>query len=304
MPMPTAASKANCDASTDDPKLAILTDLAALIDKFNDLIAMRAAASGYCDLDSSTLVPSARLATALAAIYALTPAADRIPYFTSASAAALLTIGTASGNVPLVGTSSATELLAGLVELNTSAETITGTDTTRATHAAGVKAAIDAAITGPTLGTPAATTSGTAVDYTGLPAGTKRITVNFNGVSLSGTSNILVQLGDAGGIETTSYTSVSGWNITGTTLASSTAGVVVTSNGTAAVNLSGSVVFSLLNSTTNTWVCCGVLVAAGTTAQVTVSGIKALSAELTQLRITSVNGTDTFDLGSVNIIYE
>lgn len=92
MPMPTTASKANCDGSTDDPKLALLTDLADLIDKFNDLIAMRAAASGYCDLDSSTKVPSARLATALAAIYALTPAADRGVYFTSASAASLFTL--------------------------------------------------------------------------------------------------------------------------------------------------------------------------------------------------------------------
>lgn len=155
-----------------------------------------------------------------------------------------------------------------------------------------------------TLGTAVASTSGTEIDYTSLPAGTKRITINFNGVSLSGTSNILLQLGDAGGIETTSYTSVSGWNITGTTLATSTSGVVVTSNGTAAVALSGSVIFSLLDASTNTWVCSGVLMASGTSAQVTVSGLKALSAELTQLRITSVNGTDTFDAGSVNIIYE
>lgn len=61
MPMPTTASKANCDSSTDDPKLALLTDLATLIDKFNELLAMRGVASGLCDLDANTAVPAARL---------------------------------------------------------------------------------------------------------------------------------------------------------------------------------------------------------------------------------------------------
>lgn len=202
MPMPTAASKANCDASTDDPKLALLTDLATLIDKFNDLIAMRAAASGYCDLDASTLVPSARLATALAAIYALTPAANRIPYFTSASAAALLTIGTASGNVPLVGTSSATELLAGLVELATSAETVTGTDAARATHAAGVKAAIDAAIAalpaagGMTLLGTLTTTSGTTQTLSGLTlTDYKMLYISLDGLSVSNNNDAPLRYG-------------------------------------------------------------------------------------------------------------
>lgn len=52
--------------------------------------------------------------------------------------------GTTSGTVPLIGTSSATTALAGLVELADSGETVTGTDTTRATTPAGVAAAIAA----------------------------------------------------------------------------------------------------------------------------------------------------------------
>lgn len=154
MPMPTAASKSNCDASTDDPKLALLTDLATLIDKFNDLIAMRAAASGYCDLDASSLVPSARLATALAAIYGLTPAADRGLYFTSASAASLFTLTSFARTLlddadaatarTTLGVGSASETVAGLVELATTAEAIAGTDTARAVTPAGVAASIPA----------------------------------------------------------------------------------------------------------------------------------------------------------------
>jgi hypothetical protein len=34
------------------------------------------------------------------------------------------------------------------------------------------------------------------------------------------------------------------------------------------------------------------------------SGTKSLSATLDRIRITTVNGTDTFDAGSINILYE
>jgi hypothetical protein len=48
---------------------------------------------------------------------------------------------------------SASETVAGVLELATNAETVTGTDTVRATHPAGVKAAIDARIDNGALGT-------------------------------------------------------------------------------------------------------------------------------------------------------
>ena len=69
-------------------------------------------------------------------------------YSANLAALALLTTGTSTGNIPLVGNPSATDTLAGLVELATSAETITGTDTARATHPAGVAAAIVSYFTG------------------------------------------------------------------------------------------------------------------------------------------------------------
>lgn len=64
----------------------------------------------------------------LAALAGLTGAANKVPSFTGVGAMFLLTTGTASGNIPLVGTASATETLAGLAELSTQAETNTGTD--------------------------------------------------------------------------------------------------------------------------------------------------------------------------------
>jgi len=48
-------------------------------------------------------------------------------------------------------------------------------------------------------------TSGTSIDFTNIPSWVKRITVMFNGVSLSGSSNILIQLGTSSGFTSTGY---------------------------------------------------------------------------------------------------
>jgi hypothetical protein len=150
-------------------------------------------------------------------------------------------------------------------------------------------------------GTAVASTSGTSIDFTDIPSWVKRITVMFRGVSVNGTSAILIQLGDSGGIETTGYVS----STTGTTGAagstfSSTAGLIIYSN-SASYLLSG--VITITNISSNIWVCGGVG-KIDTTASWVVGGDKELSATLDRLRITTVNGTDTFDAGSINILYE
>jgi hypothetical protein len=157
-------------------------------------------------------------------------------------------------------------------------------------------------ILGITSSTAVASTSGATIDFTSLPSWIKRITVMFNGVSLSGTSHLLVQLG-AGSVETTSYKGQTIITNTASATLNSVAGFPIYGS-EAAFNQNGNLIISTLGS--NVWTASGSFAAiGGVTASVTVSGgSKTLSGTLDRVRITTVNGTDTFDLGSVNIMYE
>jgi hypothetical protein len=154
-----------------------------------------------------------------------------------------------------------------------------------------------------TSGTAQASTSGTSINFTGIPSWVKRITVMFSGVSISSTSTIILQLG-SGSFTTSGYTT-SAANVT-TSNANSintvTAGMPVYPLG-AAYLYTGSYTFVLLNASTNLWVASAVM---GATANyfINSSGSIALSGALDRMRLTTVNGTDTFDAGSINILYE
>jgi hypothetical protein len=155
---------------------------------------------------------------------------------------------------------------------------------------------------GMTLGTLQATTSGTSFNFGSIPAGTKIIFVNFNGVSLSGTETIYVQLGDAGGIEVTGYNSTSAKIQNGISPATDdqTVGFNLWLN--SATSLArGQMILTLMNTATFLWAAS--FSGFTRTNEVMVQGgNKALSAELTQVTVTR-SGADTFDAGSVNILY-
>ena len=146
-----------------------------------------------------------------------------------------------------------------------------------------------------------ATTSGTSKDFTSIPAWVKRITVMFAGVSTSGTSVILIQLGDAGGIETSGYTAAS-FNDTGSSSSTPSTGFAANPASVAAANLNGAMTITSMGS--NIFSQTGTFYRNNTNGMAYCAGTKTLSDTLTQIRITTVNGTDTFDAGSVNIIYE
>jgi hypothetical protein len=159
-------------------------------------------------------------------------------------------------------------------------------------------------VLGPVLGTEQATTSGTSIDFTNIPSWAKKITVEFEGVSTSGTDDVLIQLGDSGGVEATGYLSTSSLLTNAVNTAQSTAGFLVHLTGAAATVRHGSVTILLEDSTNFTWVASGVVVQSDAAGTCTVGGSKSLSAALDRVRITTVSGTDTFDAGAINILYE
>jgi hypothetical protein len=152
-----------------------------------------------------------------------------------------------------------------------------------------------------TLGTAVASTSGTSIDFTGLPAWVKRITVMFSGVSTNGTSPIIIQLGDSGGIETSGYTSAS-FNDTGSASSTPSTGFAANPASVAAANLNGAMTITSMGS--NIFSQTGTFYRNNTNGMAYCAGTKTLSDTLTQIRITTVGGTETFDAGTINILYE
>lgn len=145
----------------------------------------------------------------------------------------------------------------------------------------------------------------TELTFTGIPAWVKKITIGLNGLSTSSTSTPIVQLGDSGGYETTNYNSF-GIAATNTGVAgiggTGQGGFVLTNGVTAAGTLNGMIFLMLTDASTNTWVSSSTLVTSPFVSHVT-GGNKALSATLDRLRL-YIDGTQTFDAGSVNILYE
>jgi hypothetical protein len=152
-------------------------------------------------------------------------------------------------------------------------------------------------------GTAVASTSGTSIDFTGIPAWVKRITVLYKGISTTGTSPIIVQLGTSAGFVITGY---SGYSYIAPTvrLAMSTGFMIIPSL-SAAADINGSTVINLI--TGNTWVETGVVTdnASNNLTSAQSCGNVVLPGTLNSVRITT-NGAPapTFDAGTINIMYE
>jgi hypothetical protein len=154
----------------------------------------------------------------------------------------------------------------------------------------------------------AVSASGTSVDFTSIPSWVKRITVMFSSVSTNGGSGLRLQIG-AGSVDTAAtynggglifagaggaalnYPTTSGFELEGST------GIR-----TSSTVRYGNAILTLV--TGNTWVLSSQLAETGTAVYDAYSGNKTLSGVLDRIRITTVNGTDAFDAGTINILYE
>jgi hypothetical protein len=155
-----------------------------------------------------------------------------------------------------------------------------------------------------TSGTAQASTSGTAITFTGIPSWVKRITVMFSGVRTSGTSPLRIRLGTSGGIVSSGYLGVAeviGNGINGSNNPTDGFGTYDSASTCIWHGLSTS---CLLNSATNIWCNTTLLGRSESNYYEPYSGSVTLSSVLTQISITPSNGTDTFTAGSINILYE
>jgi hypothetical protein len=224
-------------------------------------------------------------------------------------------------DVPATGGSGATGTWPINISGNAASATTAGTATTATTAGnggvtsivAGTNITISGGTGAVTVNSPAypllaktsvASTSGLNIDFTTIPNTTKRITVIFSNTSLSGSSSVNVQIG-SGGFTATGYESygVVAAGGAGNFGYLSTTGFVVPS-GNPTIGLFGTCV--ICNIEANNWVasvaCSGFN---GTNAlSIVAGGSVSLAGVLDRLRITTLNGTDTFDNGAVNVFYE
>ena len=150
--------------------------------------------------------------------------------------------------------------------------------------------------------TAVASTSGTSIDFTSIPSWVKRITVMYSGISVNGTSNLIIQVG-AGSVTTSGYTSSLSLAVNATlSTTTSTSGLLFANAGFAVLAYSGQMIISSLGS--NKWVCSVNSNDDGGARAMFGAGSITLGGALDRVRFTTTTGTDTFDAGSINILYE
>jgi len=223
---------------------------------------------------------------------------------TAANTLAKLTVG-ANDTFPIAASGETTGVKWGTVNSftedtapDTNADYVVTYDTSAATS----KKVLLGLATGLTLTAETATTSGTTIDFTGIPAWVKRITVLFEGVSQSSADTIGIQLGDAGDIEAAGYVS-SVVNINTATPGHASATdrfLVCSTTGTGDV-VSGAFTISLKDAANFTWIADGTVKRVTTGTSIS-AGDKSLSAALTRFRLLTAGST--FDAGSIALLLE
>lgn len=152
-------------------------------------------------------------------------------------------------------------------------------------------------------GTAVTLTTQTSVDFTSIPSWVKRITIMLNGVSTNGSSYVQVQIGNTT-VTTTGYSSSSQQTGQASGFVASSSGFIF-GGGSPSITRSGAMI--LTNLSGNIWVETHNIygfIPSNNEYQMTGAGVLSLASVLNIVRITNFNGTDTFDAGSVNILYE
>jgi len=186
--------------------------------------------------------------------------------------------------------------IAGGFSIASSAEVIARTNNTKAVSPLGLA---DISVLAP-LQTPI---SGTSVDFLSIPSWAKQIVVMVSGISVSGTSDIIVQIGTSSGPETSGYVGGGSRHApTGSPYTAFSSGFNLSAgSGVAAAALYGSITLDLMSP--NVWAGGGQVANPSAGQSISLTGVKTLSGTLDRVRVTTLGGTDTFDLGTISIKY-
>lgn len=208
---------------------------------------------------------------------------------------------TTSGNITIAGTLIAANGGTGLTSVGTSGNVLTSNGTAWLSSAGAYPL---------TSGNAQNLTSGTAIGYTSIPSWVKRITVSISNLTSAATQTSvnIIQLGTGA---TPTYTNTgylgSGGLFVATTSNSIafTTGFAISATNAATFIKSGIATLTLVDAATNTWAFAWVgSMSSGVTANLVGGGYIALASALTAVQLTTVNSTDTFATGKINILYE
>lgn len=141
-----------------------------------------------------------------------------------------------------------------------------------------------------------------SVDFTGIPAGVRRVCIDLDAISTSGTAGIVIQLGTASGVETTGYTGgFVNTDASGTGAQTGPTTSLRLGNPFAASDvLTGRISLELIDVTNNRWLATGLAAAPAVPRFYSMTGAKSLSAALDRIRLTT-SASDTFDAGSASV---
>jgi len=153
------------------------------------------------------------------------------------------------------------------------------------------------------LGTAIATTSGTSIDFTGIPAGVKRITLGVAGLSTTGSAELLIQIGSSAGVKTSGYLGFATYTGSATAGLNMGAGFTVRSDDAGEVQ-HGIINLTAIDTAAGNWAMSAILGRSNESYMAISGGAASLSAMLTSVRLTTTNGTDAFDAGSASISWE
>ena len=160
---------------------------------------------------------------------------------------------------------------------------------------------------GITVGTPVSVGTGTSFEVTGIPAGTKRITIAITTeIRVSGPSGgdeLWLRIGDSGGIETSGYVA-NVFSAAGDNPETSAFPIDAAYNATTNTYYYFTIILSLTDSSTNLWSLVGVSYTLGNGDEAySMGGIKALSGELDRISLVTDQGNKSFTQGEININY-